>query len=485
MSTQILKALGIAGILGVCLYCRQDLSGQGGAPPPPLPEGVEVMARGPVHEAFATPTADPQPTRPVPRKPPLPIEEMPPEEKPEGEVIWIAGYHHWDDDRNDYLWVSGCWRIKPPGRDWVPGYWREQGEQWQWVPGFWTETAAQQAAGKEVVYHPEPPAPPAVAPPGPPPNADSFYVPGHWVWNGDRYAWRAGYWAHVQPGYIWVPAHYRWTPYGYVHIAGYWDLAVARRGMLYAPVVVNTVVVGPRFVYTPTYAVADTIVLDAMFIRPNCCHYYYGDYYGPRYRDLGYETCVVYSRTHYEPIVVYRTWEYRENPRWLEVQLTLHDNRYYGRAAPPPRNITQVNVYYNTTVVAPTAQVARARGVKTVVVVPAERQRVAVVARERSVTVIEARRQAERPVVGRPLTAPRTVVVPVKAAGTPHPQPPVVHPTPHVVQPIPKAPGPQPKINPPPKTLVLPPRPPQTVPPRPQPQPQPKSGKRPPDEKKN
>src|SRR5205823_10326433 len=98
-----------------------------------------------------------------------------------------------------------------------------------------------------ITYYPEPPAPPQTAAPGPKPNADSFYVPGHWIWNGDRYAWRPGYWARVQPGYVWVPAHYRWTPYGHVYIAGYWDLAVSRRGILYAPVVVDTVVVGPGF----------------------------------------------------------------------------------------------------------------------------------------------------------------------------------------------------------------------------------------------
>src|SRR5919201_1599446 len=56
---------------------------------------------------------------------------------------------------------------------------------------------------------------------------------------GSSYVWRAGYWARVQPGYVWVAAHYRWTPGGYVYIAGYWDLAVARRGVIYAPVYVT------------------------------------------------------------------------------------------------------------------------------------------------------------------------------------------------------------------------------------------------------
>src|ERR1700682_2131149 len=60
----------------------------------PVPRGVEVQARGPVHEAFATPTGEPKPTGAVNKKPPAAIDEMAPEEKPEGDMIWIAGY--WD-----------------------------------------------------------------------------------------------------------------------------------------------------------------------------------------------------------------------------------------------------------------------------------------------------------------------------------------------------------------------------------------------------
>src|SRR5947209_794952 len=87
--------------------------------PPPVPKGIEVLARGPVHEAFASPTADPEPTRSVPKRPPGPLDEMPPQEKPEGEVIWISGYWAWDDDRADFIWVSGTWRTPPPGKEWV------------------------------------------------------------------------------------------------------------------------------------------------------------------------------------------------------------------------------------------------------------------------------------------------------------------------------------------------------------------------------
>src|SRR5262245_23437853 len=123
----------------------------GGDEGPPVPKGGDVQARGPVHEAFATPTAEAKAPPMVAKKPPAPIEEMPPEEKPEGDMVWIAGYWAWDDDRNDYLWVSGCWRAKPHGKEWVAGYWREQNNSWQWAPGFWT--AAQAGRAQEVTYY--------------------------------------------------------------------------------------------------------------------------------------------------------------------------------------------------------------------------------------------------------------------------------------------------------------------------------------------
>ncbi len=158
---------------------------------------------------------------------------------------------------------------------------------------------------------------------------------------------------------------------------------------MYAPVVVDVSLAGPSFVYVPAYAVCDAIVLDALFIRPAYCHYYFGDYYGPRYVGLGFETCVVYSRRNYEPIFAYATWENRGNPAWLNVQINLVSARNEGRAPLPPRtlvqqtNITNVNNVTNITnvrnvtnvtqVLAPTKAVAAARGQKTVALAPAAR----------------------------------------------------------------------------------------------------------------
>ena len=317
---------------------------------PPQPQGVEVQARGPVHEAFAPLSAEAVATIPVIKQPPAPLEEMAPEEKPEGEVIWIKGYWAFDEDRNDYLWVSGTWRAPPPGKQWVPGYWREQDQAgWQWVPGFWTTASKDPAAAAEVSYLSQPPALPAMPPPGAPPRADAFYVPPQWVWAGDRYVLKPGYWAQRNPDYIWVADHYRWTPSGYIFIPGYWDLAMSRRGFLYAPVFVNPAMVTVGYTYTPVYVVRDTVVLDSLFVRPTAYHYYFGDYYGRGYEDRGFVSCYVYSQRNYDPIIVYETP--RQPANWLTIQITLGNNRAAGVAPLPPRTLVAQQTIINQTVI--------------------------------------------------------------------------------------------------------------------------------------
>jgi hypothetical protein len=334
---------------------RQPSSQLPAAVLPSVIRGVEVLARGPVHEAFATPTTDPIPTKPIPKVPPKALEELPPAEKPEGDTVWISGYWAWDEERNDFLWVSGIWRTPPPGQHWVAGYWGPDGPQWHWVPGFWSPGAMQESSVQTITYLPPPPAPREIANPGPPPTQESFYVPGHWVWQearsstvggarvwqGTGFVWKAGYGARMQPGYIWIPTHYRWTPGGCIFIPGYWDLPLADRGVLYAPVVVDRAVVGKTFIYTPAYAVRSTLVIDALFVRPNSCHYYFGDYYGPMYRELGFESVVTYGRRRYDALFVSERYRHRSDPHWEQAQLDLCLARHAGRAPCPPRTVAQ------------------------------------------------------------------------------------------------------------------------------------------------
>src|SRR5262245_57614162 len=123
----VLLTLGVVGFVCQDLLFTQELPviTTAGAEPagenPEPPKGVEVQARGPIHEAFMTPTAEPKPTYGVPKKPPEPIEEMPPDEKPEGNAVWIGGYWAWDDDCGHFLCVSRWRRAKHAGKDSVSG----------------------------------------------------------------------------------------------------------------------------------------------------------------------------------------------------------------------------------------------------------------------------------------------------------------------------------------------------------------------------
>jgi len=256
---------------------------------PDDPSGGEVLTRGPVHEAFAEPVVfDPQAALVVPKAPPEAIEEQPPEDRPEGaDVQWIPGYWSWDDERNEFLWISGLWRDVPPGRQWVPGYWSQVQGGYQWNSGFWADANQPDAANVEgasganlYTYLPQPPTTLEVGPNSPQPGAGYFWTPGCWMWNSGRYAWRPGYWVQARPNWIWVPPCYYPTPCGYVYVQGYWDYPVARRGVLFAPVAFTPAVIArPQFVYTPAVVIPPNALVANLFCRPRYRHYYFGDYY--------------------------------------------------------------------------------------------------------------------------------------------------------------------------------------------------------------
>ncbi len=65
---------------------------------PEIDEDLQVLMRGPIHEAFAESyLADPVPSPLIQQAPPADIAELPPEYKPDGNnVQWIPGYWAWD-----------------------------------------------------------------------------------------------------------------------------------------------------------------------------------------------------------------------------------------------------------------------------------------------------------------------------------------------------------------------------------------------------
>ncbi|HOI54246.1 MAG TPA: hypothetical protein PLP01_03265, partial [Phycisphaerae bacterium] len=85
------------------------------------PDEADVLTRGPLHEAYGELVAyNPQPGILIAKAPPAPVEELPPEMKPAGSnVTWIPGYWWWDEELNDFIWISGLWRDAPPECEWV------------------------------------------------------------------------------------------------------------------------------------------------------------------------------------------------------------------------------------------------------------------------------------------------------------------------------------------------------------------------------
>lgn len=300
-------------------------------------QGVEVLTRGPVHEAFAeTITFDPQPGIVVPKAPPEAIEELPPDQRPAGDhVAWIPGYWAWDEERDDFLWVSGIWRALPPGRQWVPGYWSSSDQEYQWTSGYWAD-----AKLTESEYLPEPPATVEAGPNTTAPSADQVWLPGSWVWNQNRYVWRPGYWAAGQQNWMWVPAHYLWSPRGYVFVDGYYDHSVARRGVLFAPVYFQSNVYAQQgFTYSPVIAINTAVFGSQLFLRPNYNHYYFGDYYGSNYATAGYTPWISFNSGGYgyDPFYAQQQWQNRENPSWSKSVAADFQHRVDHEDARPPR----------------------------------------------------------------------------------------------------------------------------------------------------
>jgi hypothetical protein len=294
-----------------CLALGVFYSTGGAAEEPRKPDaGIVVQERGPIHEAYAQPVdGTPKPGPLAPKAPPPPVPEAPPDQKPEGErVQWVPGYWAWDTEKNDYLWVSGFWRLPPPDRTWVAGKWNKNGANYQWTPGYWAD-----AGRAKIDYLKQPPDSLDNGPSVPAPADNTFYVPGCWVSNQGEYAWRPGYWTTGYSNWTWMPSRYSWTPDGCVFVDGYWDYPLADRGMLFAPVTFGQPYwQTPGWAFTPSYCLNyDSLFFGSLFVRPGWSHYYYGDYSGLGYAGLGFYPWSSFGYRHYDPLFSY----YRFNNR--------------------------------------------------------------------------------------------------------------------------------------------------------------------------
>ncbi len=330
----------VTAALGLAILLLLSRSAPSQDAPEQLP-GVEVQARGPVHEAFAEPVnTQPEQGPIIGKQPPDPIEELPPDQKPDGDnVQWISGYWAWDDDTNDYIWVSGFWREVPPGRRWVPGHWQEVDKGWLWDSGYWAPEDVQQ-----VQYLPPPPPTLDKGPSTPAPDDNSMYVTGCWVYQDTRYLWRPGHWIAYKPNWVWIPARYVWTPSGCLFVDGYWDHPLDERGLLFAPIRFNLGVwLGAKRPFIPSFVIQSDFLMGALFVGPATRHYYFGDYFDAPYAKRGF---VAWTDYHpgpgaFDPNFSYYRHLHAAEPGWEPALRQLYRGRTSGDIPRPPHTLVQ------------------------------------------------------------------------------------------------------------------------------------------------
>lgn len=335
----LLSAFGFAGTA----YSQDPL------PPLPPPDekpakleqpqpGVKVAEKGPIHEAYAQPGAEVRGKDiTAPKAPPPAINEIPPDSKPEGtNVKWIPGYWQWDQDKNDFIWVSGFYRNVPPNRAWEPGKWIEKDGKNIYTPGFWRPTDSNSWR----VDLPEPPKSIESGPSTPNDNPNAMWVPGGWEYRDNQFVWRAGYWAAPYRNLMWQPSQYVFNGSGYNCVPGYWDYPLENRGLLYAPVYLDQQFIqNPNWSFTPQYGIGagdangwgNGGLFESMYIGPNYNNYYYGDYsdpyglgglgFGSGYGDPlfgygGYSPWWNSGNGFYNPLWNHYNWLNRNNRGW-------------------------------------------------------------------------------------------------------------------------------------------------------------------------
>jgi hypothetical protein len=303
---------------------------------PPTEAGVNIEARGQIHEAFAQPW-DPvvNPTAIIHKQPPDPIAEEPPDQRPSGKnVQWIPGYWQWDDDRKDFIWVSGIWRDYPEGRHWVVGHWTAVADGWYRVLGHWASDQE-----PDFQYVQKPPEPRQEVQPTAP-DVNSIWIPGSWFFAENGWRWRAGYYTEARVGYVWQPACYCWSPNGYIFCSGYWDYDPLYRGLVFAPVWFERPLwlrAGWRF--RPFFALDIGGIWGSLFVRPGW-GYYFGDWYGRAYVGLGFRPWYSFGAGHYDPMFAYEHWHHRTDPMFFADIKKVNEARFAGKVALPPHTFS-------------------------------------------------------------------------------------------------------------------------------------------------
>lgn len=299
-------------------------------------QDMEVRLRGPVHEAYAS-TGDNRAPLETPQ-PPQSLAEAVPRVYPGPGAWWIPGYWDLDPEENSWTWVTGTWRVPPPGHVWISGYWRATTNgTWQRVPGLWYPAFAGQARLTYVA--PPTSRPPQQAPPPRPVRGDDpnlVNIPGEWQLQGNRLQWITGKRVGFAPGQGWSAGKLAWTPSGILPVSGHPDLAFDNRGWAFAPVRAR-----PGTAWEPAWTWTSRAWLESSWRDP-AGFYRLGDHHANLWIDSGLVSAIDALRQRGDPFLEPLIRK-SATPQELEQAQYLLRERAMGRQALPPRALTRDN----------------------------------------------------------------------------------------------------------------------------------------------
>ncbi len=227
---------------------------------------LKAADAGPLHEAFVTPIMGSPILEAVSFLPPKTLQENPPSAPAIG-LVWIPGYWGWDNQIEDFIWVTGVWRKPPPGMNWISGFWDQSEVGHVWIRGFWYKSVPEKLS-----YTDLPPPDPLDEKVAQSETNQEFWAPGFWEYSPlqGRYSWVKGSLQAFDRDWVYIPATYVWRPGGYIFIPPYWDYPLVDRGVAYSPLFIEP---SKRmgYVVNPSITLEPDSILRRLF--PTCPNY--------------------------------------------------------------------------------------------------------------------------------------------------------------------------------------------------------------------
>jgi hypothetical protein len=131
-----------------------------------------------------------------------------------------------------------------------------------------------------------------------------------------------------------------------LYVEGYWDYPLRERGLLFAPVAIDSdLALRPDWFFRPRYVVDDDCLQGALFVNSDCGQYYFGDYFDAGYRRRGFLSWLDFRFGHYgyDPLFGYYRSYYGADSGWEVGLRDLYAGRFSGALARPPRTLIEQN----------------------------------------------------------------------------------------------------------------------------------------------